>query len=291
MEVKGGASDIAGGSATESPSPITSAVSSGGTGAGPSSVTRPPLFGRPVPCEFCRLKRVKCDTQRPSCSFCINRGQRCVYGTRKTVYAKRVLTRSANGGSRSPPTAGASSGETASKTRAQRGTNPCVGCRSHKKKCDNKAPTCSYCTQRGISCEYESSRSNTTQAARLPPAAEYPHRPPAHRQQQQQPMHQQQKPSPRRHHRRVHPAIFHSRPSHTPPSTTITGVRRHHLEAQIPSNANKITLPPIHAVSARPTLALPTLAIADPAFAPSVPHSAPVYSALVYPAPVYSAPV
>ncbi|KAH7152832.1 hypothetical protein EDB81DRAFT_789811 [Dactylonectria macrodidyma] len=34
----------------------------------------------PVACQFCRLRKSKCDNVRPSCSFCLQHQARCVYG-------------------------------------------------------------------------------------------------------------------------------------------------------------------------------------------------------------------
>lgn len=34
----------------------------------------------PVACQFCRLRKVKCDNARPSCSYCLRQRARCVYG-------------------------------------------------------------------------------------------------------------------------------------------------------------------------------------------------------------------
>ena len=34
----------------------------------------------PVACQFCRLRKVKCDNARPSCGYCLRQHARCVYG-------------------------------------------------------------------------------------------------------------------------------------------------------------------------------------------------------------------
>ncbi|RMJ14395.1 hypothetical protein CDV36_005933 [Fusarium kuroshium] len=34
----------------------------------------------PVACQFCRLRKVKCDNARPSCGYCLRQQARCVYG-------------------------------------------------------------------------------------------------------------------------------------------------------------------------------------------------------------------
>ncbi|RSL66823.1 hypothetical protein CEP53_003206 [Fusarium sp. AF-6] len=51
----------------------------------------------PVACQFCRLRKVKCDNARPSCSYCIRQQARCVYGENDSPQPPSPVSHDAEG--------------------------------------------------------------------------------------------------------------------------------------------------------------------------------------------------
>jgi hypothetical protein len=42
-------------------------------------------------CNVCRSRKSKCDSGRPSCSFCLQAGITCVYEDQRSSYSKFVI--------------------------------------------------------------------------------------------------------------------------------------------------------------------------------------------------------
>ncbi|KAI9341161.1 hypothetical protein BDR26DRAFT_918502 [Obelidium mucronatum] len=87
---------------------------------------------RPQPCAGCRAWRRKCDTAKPACGRCVQRGITCVY-VRGVLRGAGVLHAAA-----------------AAATRAV----SCKPCHARKTKCDKARPRCGCCRLRNLVCEY-----------------------------------------------------------------------------------------------------------------------------------------
>ncbi|KAI8608780.1 hypothetical protein BC830DRAFT_1174126 [Chytriomyces sp. MP71] len=144
----------------QAPTPAT--VEHGNPGAALSS----PYTRRPMPCELCRQMRKKCNLKNP-CSRCEKKGLVCEYaGAKRRRFSNEneasdmpeLPFGAPSTSSIAPPPKSHSVMSIASlvedSTNSKGKPLPCQFCRSQKKRCDMKRPSCSACTHRRISCIY-----------------------------------------------------------------------------------------------------------------------------------------
>ncbi|KAI8975381.1 hypothetical protein BDF20DRAFT_836790 [Mycotypha africana] len=89
-------------------------------------------------CEACRKSKRTCDSQRPSCSYCIEIRQKCAYSYHNTVMVDQFITSSR-------------SVFTTQNARRLSSGSACETCRKRKTKCDGGSP-CHYCRTNNLDC-------------------------------------------------------------------------------------------------------------------------------------------
>jgi hypothetical protein len=93
----------------------------------------------PSVCRQCRVRKVRCNGQRPSCSHCRRLGYACSLDGRADEQSPIPRRRS---------------------------QNACVACSKRKTRCSGDRPRCTACAKRGIQCQYCLTRRKGKQTAR-----------------------------------------------------------------------------------------------------------------------------
>ncbi|KAI7877022.1 hypothetical protein K492DRAFT_209987 [Lichtheimia hyalospora FSU 10163] len=114
-------------------------------------------------CFRCRGFRHACDRQRPSCSRCQGKGVNCVYPEAAPTMKKlqqladdlaRRVTSLENLVATSEPTAVAEHVKSQPLLMKHFALYPCQKCNHLQQPCDMRVPSCSRCTEHGITCAY-----------------------------------------------------------------------------------------------------------------------------------------
>ncbi|KAI8832296.1 hypothetical protein BJ741DRAFT_710952 [Chytriomyces cf. hyalinus JEL632] len=113
----------------------------------------------PVPCDSCRVRRVKCDRKVPECDRCHRRRDGCNYRN-KSVFSSDPSNLIS---SHPAPVKFDALEETLFKVDGHLTHNDsshkriavaCTRCRDAKRKCNAMRPSCDQCSKKGLACEY-----------------------------------------------------------------------------------------------------------------------------------------
>ncbi|KAH8597385.1 hypothetical protein B0O99DRAFT_670457 [Bisporella sp. PMI_857] len=116
-------------------------------------------------CKECKRSHIKCDENKPQCSYCAARHLECKYPAKgELIWPGESRSRRSSSFEQQPSSAyETQSGRTSDSTiedqitrrRAHRKTrNGCTTCKARKIKCDEKKPQCTKCLVYGTDCKY-----------------------------------------------------------------------------------------------------------------------------------------